>query len=253
VKNININMHATTEQLLEIKDGLSNSVAAHVQGCQACQDELEQLRCLNSQMFDAANQQPRPELWSRIIASVKMTDDVQNMREDRKAVSAGAITEERSLSSSASHADVPVERLLANSSELTNTHSLSKAIYSLAASVLLTGFIGLYVFGQHSPSNQQAALLQANIQELMLNSRGMELALQNVSFQHELLSSSEQSAAERLYWRLSYVDQMIDEDSAKSENNPEHIKTLWNQRINALNGLNQIYYQRQQELDDSEI
>jgi hypothetical protein len=79
------------------------------------------------------------------------------------------------------------------------------------------------------------------------------LALQNVSFQYELLSSSEQSAAERLYWRLSYVDQMIDEDSAKSENNPEHIKTLWNQRINALNGLNQIYYQRQQELDDSEI
>ncbi|MFT5136308.1 MAG: hypothetical protein ACI8XV_001337, partial [Arenicella sp.] len=26
-----------------------------------------------------------------------------------------------------------------------------------------------------------------------------------------------------------------------------------NERINALNGLNQIYYQRQQELDDSEI
>lgn len=250
---MNINMHATTEQLLEIKDGLSNSVAAHVQACQACQDELEQLRYLNTQMFDAANQQPRPELWNRIVASVKMTDDVQNMQEHRNLVSAGAITEERGLNGSAAHADVPVELLLANSTGLNNTQSLSKAIYSLAASVLLTGFIGLYVFGQHSPSNQQAALLQANIQELMLNSRGMELALQNVAFQHELLSSSEQSAAERLYWRLTYVDQMIDEDSAKSESNPQRIKTLWNERIDALNGLNQIYYQRQQELDDSEI
>ncbi|MFT5656311.1 MAG: hypothetical protein ACI9XU_002038, partial [Arenicella sp.] len=37
------------------------------------------------------------------------------------------------------------------------------------------------------------------------------------------------------------------------KSNPERIKTLWNERINALNVLNQIYYQRQQELDDSEI
>lgn len=250
---MNINIHATTEQLLEIKDGLSNSVAAHVKECQFCQNELEELRCLNSQMFDAANQQPRPELWRRIVASLKMTSDVQNVQEGGNKVALRAIAEERSLSSSAEHADVPIELLIASSSQLNNTQSLSKAIYSLAASVLVTGFIGLYVFGQQSPSNQQAALLQANIQELMLNSRGMELALQNVSLQSELLSSSEQSAAERLYWRLTYVDQMIHEDSADNESNPERIKTLWNERIDALTGLNQIYNQRQQELDDSEI
>ncbi|MFT4629871.1 MAG: hypothetical protein ACI9WC_003481 [Arenicella sp.] len=248
-----LNMHATTEQLLEIKDGLSNSVAAHVQGCQACQDELAQLHCLTSQMFDAANQQPRPELWSRIIATMQMTGDVQSKQEERNPVAVETILEERSLNSSGAHANVPGELLLANCSGLNNNLSLSKAIYSLAASVLLTGFIGLYIFGQQSPSNHQAALLQANIQELMLNSRGMELALQNVAFQNELLTSSEQSAAERLYWRLTYVDQMIDEDSANRKSNPERIKTLWNERIDALNGLNQIYYQRQQELDDSEI
>ena len=68
-----------------------------------------------------------------------------------------------------------------------------------------------------------------------------------------MLSSAEQSAAERLYWRLSYVDQMIHENSASSETNPERVKTLWNERIEALTGLNQIYYQRKQEFDDSEI
>lgn len=253
---MNENMHATTEQLLEIKDGLTNSVSAHVEGCRHCQDELQQLLCLNNQLFDAADQQPRPELWSRIVASVEMNDDPDSSndgQEGSSAIAVGTIAQERSLSGSAEHTNVPTELLLANSSSLNNTQSLSKAIYSLAASVLLTGFIGLYIFGQQGSSNQQAALLQANIQELMLNSRGMELALQNVSLQSGVLSRSEQSAAERLYWRLTYVDQMIHEDNADAESNPERIKTLWNERIDALTGLNQIYNQRQQELDDSEI
>lgn len=247
---MNTNMHASTEQLIEIKDGLSNVASEHVQNCQQCQHELEVLQCFNEQIFAEADQKPRPELWNRITATL----DMQESKVTQVDFSQKNLGDERGASSSAAHTsvDVPVELLIANS-QLSNSGSLSKAVYSLAASILVTGFIGLYIFGQQDSSREQSQLLASNIQELMLNSRGMEVALQKVALQSELLTTADQSNADRLYWRLTYLDQMIQENSVDNDTNPERIKALWNNRIDALTELNQIYYQRKQELNESEI
>lgn len=232
-------MHATIEQLLEIRDGLQNELSLHVDSCSRCQAELSELNLLREQMFETANQKPSTELWQRITRSVEM-----------QAADA--------LSPAARNAEVavPVELLVAQQQQVQQFTSLSKAVYSLAASILVTGCIGLFLFAPQNQSQSQNQLLQANIQELMLNSRGMERSLQKVALQNELLTVSERSVADRLYWRLAYLDQKIQDNNIDSNNfdsNDGRIEALWNNRIDALTELNQLYYQRQQTLNDSEI
>ena len=99
-------------------------------------------------------------------------------------------------------------------------------------------------------------MMQANIQELMLNSRGMERALQRVAMQSDLLSGAEQSQADRLHWRLAYVDRLIQDNNMQTvgaQYATEQVEELWSERIRALTQLNQLYYQRRQTLNDSEI
>ena len=228
-------MHATTEQLLEIKDGLDNQANIHVENCEACKAELNALLNLNKQIFDQANQEVPEEIWQRIRGTVELNTHM------------GDVTNEHNFQPET----VPVELLIPNKPASFNP--LSRAIYTLAASILVIGFIGLYLFNQNSASVQQTQLLQANINELMLNSRSMEQALQRVALQNEALTASERSVAERLYWRLTYVDQMINENDLDNQLDAERTKHLWTERIDTLTELSQLYYQRQQSLDDSEI
>ena len=232
---MNRDNHASLEQLLELKDSVHNEAAEHAAACELCQRELESLKALGQQIFVDADQTPDPQVWDRITQSVALRNEHATEQEYERG-------------------SVPLDLLIADRAQANNVGTLSKAVYSLAASILVTGLIGLYLYGQQNVSTStQNQMLQASIQELMLNSRGMERILEKVALQNELLTTAEQSAAERLYWRLTYVDQMIHEDSANIQSDPARIKVLWNDRIDALTELNQIYYQRQQTLDDSEI
>lgn len=254
-------MHATIEQLLEIKDGLQSSAQEHVSHCGYCQSELAVLRSLRQQIFAAADQQPRSESWGRILEAVKNTDPHRqfvgsNQPDGFENRANAALGESRvdALAENVERQVAPIDLLVANSAQSrSNFNSLSKAIYCLAASIMLTGFIGLYIYGQQGTNKLAPGLLQANIQELMLSSRGMELALQKVALQNNVLTVAEQTLAERLYWRLTYVDQMIHENNVSDQPDTDRVETLWNDRIDALTELNQLYYKRQQTLDDSEI
>ena len=221
-------MHANTEQLIEIKDGINNEFSQHVETCDHCKAELAMLCIIAEQVFTTANKTPPNDAWGKVKLSISKSQN----NEDRPEF------------------DVPIELLAAKAAAPSNFNSLSTAVYTLAGSILVTGFIGLFIFGQQSSTNQQTQVLQANIQELMLNSRGMEQVLQRVALQNDLVSTDDQYAAERLYWRLTHLDQMIQDNN----DNPERIQILWNGRINALNELSDLYYQQQQPaLDDSEI
>ena len=224
-------MHATTEQLLEIKDGLENDLSLHVSSCLHCQAELECLTNLSKQILYTAEQHPDVNAWQKIV------DASQQHR----------VAAEHLVSRPES--EVPLS-LLAVANQ---NRSLSRSIYALAGSVLLTGVIGLFIFGQQGSAIQQTELLHADVRELMLNSRVMEQVLQKVAVRSDMLNSDQQTAVERLYWRLSYVDQLIHENSDDQSDDPQVIEALWSDRIDALSELNQLYYQRQQTLEDSEI
>ncbi len=217
-------MHANIEELLEIKDGEPSSKRQHVNECEECQISLRELQSLESeiglQMFDAADQVPSDDVWNRIQLSLESQNAVR-------------------MENNSVHTLVTAPQ-----------NSLTKAVYALAASIAFVGVIAVFMFSQQQNSQLQNQILQASLNELMLNSRGLEQVLQNVADQNQALSVANQKAADRLYWRLTYVDQLIDQASPE---NTERMEVLWNDRIEALNALNQIYYQRDSTLNAPEI
>ena len=237
-------IHASQEQLLEIKDGLENEASIHVEQCDVCKNELFQLNAIVQGLYDQAceqsafNELQQDKLWARIVEKVDQGKP-ENFDEDMADPQIQGLME----------ANLAMQNSAVQSSKM---GGLTRAIYSLAASVMVTGFVGMYVFSQSNQVSQDP-LLHANIEQLMLNSRGMELALQNVASQPESLSLAERSAAERLQWRLTYLDELIHNHSADSEQDILRVEQLWNDRVRALTELNKLYYQRQKVVSESEI
>jgi len=240
-----IQIHANTEQLLEFKDGIKNEVSSHIESCDICLGEITALRAIQKDIFAIAEQTPSAAVWDSIVNAAEKPQ-VQRLFDDDEVFLPHEDV-------GRSKHQVPVDLLVAEPSRLSNYNSLSTAIYSLAASILVTGFIGFYIFGQQDSQQQLNGLLSANVQELVHNSKVLERTLQQVSLQNELLTVGEKSTAERLYWRLTYVDQLINESSVDDSSDPEQVEQLWKSRIGALQELNQLYYQRQKTLDDSVI
>ena len=205
-------MHSNIDELLEIIDGEQSSMREHVSDCERCQTVLNELKAFKSRvsldMFDAADKVPSEDAWLRI----------QDSLDESQAVTPNNV------------------HVLPTS----DSQPLVKAVYALAASIAFVGVITVFMFIQQQNNQLQTQVMQASLNELMLNSRGLEQVLQKVSDQNQALSVANQKAADRLYWKLTYVDQLIDQEDP---DNSERIEALWSDRIDALNALNQIYYQ----------
>jgi hypothetical protein len=228
-------MHATNKQLLEVIDGEQSEMSQHVSSCEQCQIALTELQSFESEvglkMFDAADKVPSNDVWERIQSSL----DQSSLDEDSVVGEPPDITQQNSN----------VHKLAT-----VTQHSLSKPIYALAASIAFVGIVSVFMFSQQQNNQLQNQIMQASLNELMLNSRGLEHVLQKVADQNLALNVANQKAADRLYWRLTYVDQLINQASPE---NTERMEILWNDRIEALNALNQIYYQQESTLNASEI
>jgi len=110
---------------------------------------------------------------------------------------------------------------------------------------MFTGLVSLYTFQGQQQARIETQALQASIQSLMDNSRGLESVLQQVADQDGTLASVDSATAERLQWRLMMVDQKIHESESSDTVSYEQIKELWADRIDALTALNTLYYTNQ--------
>lgn len=228
-------MHANIDDLLAINDGDHNGVSQetreHVQSCDDCQQQLNSVAAtlgnVGPTMFKEFDHEPREDVWARVQNSINS----KTSPAETVLVSTTGISNVLPMRSSG------------------NVQSLTRAIYALAASIAFVGLVSVFMLSGNS-QNQQALLLQASVDQLMTNSRGLEQSLQQVVKQNEVLSVANQQAADRLYWRLTYVDQLIQDASPA---NSEQLQVLWNDRVEALNELNKLYFERDIGVSRSEI
>lgn len=221
-----VEQHASTEQLLEIKDGLTTAMSEHVADCKVCQRELDFLIEIGESIGAALLNEPlqaQPECYDRVWQRVQETVT----RRDDESLSNRLF-------------EPMLDKAVVGGSRF-SWNSLSTAVYSLAIAVMFTGFIALYSTLQRDNIAQQTEILQASIDDLMLNSHSLEVMLQQVASQSSQLSESERRIADRLYWRLSYLDQMISENAGADGPASERVKALWGNRVEALTDLNQLY------------
>ena len=207
-------MHAEIDDLLAIKNGEESPMLAHVNECTECQSELIALSAVGAQLFAHYDSEPSDLAWSRI---------------------------QRTLAADANADVIQIKP--------SNIQSISRAIYALAASIAFVGVVSVFMLSGNS-QNQQTQLLQASVNQLMTNSRGLEQALQQVAQQNQALSVANQQAADKLYWRLTYVDQLI---QGAQPQDSEQLKVLWRDRVDALNALNKLYFERDNTIFRSEI
>jgi len=121
--------------------------------------------------------------------------------------------------------------------------SLAGAVYALAASIAFVGVVAVFMLGQPNSQSNQYEQMQASINELMAHSRGLEQVVQEVAQQNRQLNAVSRASIERLVWRLSYLDQLIVELEPQRSERPQRIQALWNERVETLNELNDLYYQ----------
>jgi len=116
----------------------------------------------------------------------------------------------------------------------TTKHSsgLIKAIYTLAASILLTG--SLVVFSNYQQSKNDIEQYD-NINQLMLNSSALETSIA-MHANNEQINSDTRYQNEKLQWRLMLIDQKL--QSIQTDDLANRI-ILWQDRIRALRDLKQ--------------
>lgn len=220
-------MHATLEQLLMIRDGEPCKAAQHVAQCAQCQAHVSALDVPSSYLFLEAEVPPPVEGWKKIQARIQSSTDQTSKPQDSGSVLAS----------------------------ISKWHSLSSALYALSIAVVFTGVATLYSSQRQSDlASQNYLAMQNSIQALKDNSRGLEQVLQKVEArQSDLLTGKDQLAAERLYWQLMMVDQEIQESSRTQAMDNEQMRLLWEDRVNALTQLNQLYYANQSLISDTQF
>jgi len=222
-------MHASIQQLLDIKDGIESSMTEHVETCEQCQSELAYLDKMGRQLFEAHDDVPSADAWSRILEASDLQPSSVELAANVHSIAA------------------------APASAVKQNNALTRAIYTLAASVVFVGLVTVFMVSQQSNSTRlQADQMQASINQLMSNSQGLENVLQQVMVKNDRLNAQDRESAERLYWKLTYVDQELHEANPDEPENAERIKILWSDRVEVLNELNRLFYQRKDALANAE-
>ncbi len=179
--------HATTEQLLDIKDGIRLPISEHVAHCEACQMELSNLKGLQNKMNHSAFTAPA-HMWEKIAPKINSK-----------------------LSSSESS-------------------KLRRAIYTMAASILITGGLVLYMITNHTKN--QTKQYQSMI-EMMVKSTELESAISTLLRDQPVITTVN-NFDEKISWRLMLIDQEI---QLADQSNIERRAKLWQDRVNALQDL----------------
>ncbi len=232
------NVHASLTDLMSIRDGDRSTAFTHVQQCEFCQARLEEVHTAarnvhDSMLFEAELPVPT-RVWANIEAQLR-ANGISELEPHGGAVNTELLLAQQTVKKQSMWS------------------SINTAIYSLAAAVMFTGLVSLYTFQGQQQSLAETQALQASIQSLMDNSRGLESVLQQAANDDGALAVSDQSLVERLQWRLMLVDQKIHESESSDDISYEQIKALWAERIDALTQLNQLYYTNQVAVNDGEI
>ncbi|WP_395373630.1 hypothetical protein [Marinicella sp. W31] len=186
-------MHATVEQLLEIKDGIDNVVSQHVKTCAHCQNTLQQLQQLQGELHGLSSEVPSGQ-WQKIQATYLTT------------------------------------------SQQKNTTRLVRAIYALAAAVLISAVVVIFTFS--SRQDQENQMYEKMVQLIVESNTLEQLITTQLNQAPDLIDRSTAFRIERLKWRLKLIDQEI-ETSALADTDTKI--ALWEDRIRALEAINNNY------------
>ena len=212
-------MHANLTELLAAREGELGLASAHISTCQQCQQELTQLDIISGELKQLPEHDVPEKAWQKILSIHKKSPTQQSLQK---------------------------------------TFSLTRAIYALAASVLVVGFTLVINSSQpnesllNSPllSNTQMGntlvnhtLVNNSLPVLEAESRTLEYTLANYQQGEENLTSAQQFKIEQLQWQLMMLDRKL--MVSQQQQDIKLLEALWAERIKNLNELHITYNSEQ--------
>ena len=188
-------MHASMTELLAARDGELGLASSHIIECQFCQNEIGKLELISKGLQELPDQQTPNTAWKDIVSSYNKQ---------------------------------PQQR------KLQKATSLIRAVYALAASILVVGFTTILNVNQ-APASQVDNLLA----ELQAESRALEYVLSNYPFRDGQLTPQQNFKVEQLQWKLTMLDKRL-MDIHPQQNNKQ-LEALWATRVKHLNTLHAAY------------
>ncbi len=197
-------MHANITELLAAREGELGLASAHISTCLQCQQELKQLDDIAADLNKYPEQDVPEQAWQNILLAHKKSPRQQSLQK---------------------------------------TVSLTRAIYALAASILVVGFTLIINTSPSSDTQLNRLLVNNALPALEAESRTLEYTLANYQQNEASLTSAQQFKIEQLQWQLMLVDRKL--MISQQQQNIELLEALWAERIKNLNELHVTYNSEQ--------
>lgn len=182
-------------ELLAAREGELGLASSHIVECQFCQNEIKKLELISTELQELPDQQTPNTEWKDIVRV---------------------------------HKKQPQQMVLKK------TISLTRAVYALAASILLVGFTAILNFKQ-----APAIPIDNLLAELQAQSRALEYVLSNYPDKEVQLTPLQSFKVEQLQWQLTMLDKKL-MDIRPHQNNKQ-LEALWATRVKHLNTLHAAY------------
>jgi len=197
-------MHANITELLAAREGELGLASAHISTCQQCQQELKKLDLISADLKQLPERDVPEDAWQNILSAHKKSPRQQSLQK---------------------------------------TVSLTRAIYALAASILVVGFTLITNTSKPIESPLNPTLVSNALPALEAESRALEYTLANYQLSEESLTSAQQFKIEQLQWQLMLLDRKL--MVSQQQQNIELLEALWAERIKNLNELHVTYNSEQ--------
>jgi len=197
-------MHANITELLAAREGELGLASAHISTCQQCQQELKKLNLISADLKQLPERDVPEDAWQNILSAHKKSPRQQSLQK---------------------------------------TVSLTRAIYALAASILVVGFTLITNTSKPIESPLNPTLVSNALPALEAESRALEYTLANYQLSEESLTSAQQFKIEQLQWQLMLLDRKL--MVSQQQQNIELLEALWAERIKNLNELHVTYNSEQ--------
>jgi len=197
-------MHANMTELLAAREGEQGLASAHISACAKCRQELVHLNSIAADLKTLPEHEVPENAWQNVLSA---------------------------------HKKSPVQQTLQR------TVSLTRAIYALAASILVVGFT-LIINPYQSPELQFDVLTNNVLPALEAESRALEYTLANYQQNTDNLTSAQLFKIEQLQWQLMLLDRKL--MISQQQQDVELLETLWSERIKSLNELHVTYNSEQE-------
>ena len=229
-------MHASTEELLSVRDGetVAETLVSHVEACEHCQNQLGRLSMMKSALGNLPKIAPPDDAWQRIVERHKASQPRERRSFVPQLVGLAA--------------SVLVVAIVLQVSNEPGRHTVPETpASSTPAGQISTTTIPPSAVAQQTAMSASAAAATVPLASLISRSQQLENTLRALPRGPHLVTGSTAGTITELQDRIAMVDYQMSLGQVEDQD-PDVVRRLWQERIELMNSLLAVRYAQTQQV-----